>query len=189
MSTYTPYSTTIPVLRNICNCAINILTTAKEERAAQDTLPTEQELLDTAFADMLPMRLQPILFGKFAVAGIQKLGLHGSTPVPEMNPAAFSSFDDMITFFKQVAAIMDAVDEKAYNESANKDFDMEVASKTLHMSGLEDFAQSFAIPNAYFHLNAIYMLLRSKGFKLGKGKYIGAFFTEQAKNDWKPITG
>jgi hypothetical protein len=41
----------------------------------------------------------------------------------------------------------------------------------------------------YFHLNAMYMLLRSKGFALGKGTYVKAFFSEQAKKDWAPLMG
>jgi hypothetical protein len=35
----------------------------------------------------------------------------------------------------------------------------------------------------------MYMLLRSKGFVLGKGKYVSPFFTEQAKKDWAPLMG
>lgn len=33
------------------------------------------------------------------------------------------------------------------------------------------------------------MLLRSKGFTLGKGTYVKPFFSEQAAKDWAPLMG
>jgi hypothetical protein len=35
----------------------------------------------------------------------------------------------------------------------------------------------------------MYMLLRSKGFTLGKGTYVKPFFSEQAARDWAPLMG
>jgi hypothetical protein len=35
----------------------------------------------------------------------------------------------------------------------------------------------------------MYMLLRSKGFTLGKGTYVRPFFSEQAAKDWAPLMG
>ncbi|RZK28953.1 MAG: DUF1993 family protein, partial [Hymenobacter sp.] len=52
---------------------------------------------------------------------------------------------------------------------------------------LADYIHTFAVPNSYFHLNAMYMLLRSKGFKLGKGVYVGSFMSAQQQSDWAPL--
>jgi hypothetical protein len=35
----------------------------------------------------------------------------------------------------------------------------------------------------------MYMLLRNKGFTLGKGAYIRGFLSEQARKDWAPLMG
>jgi hypothetical protein len=184
--TYSFYGTTIPVLRNLATTAISILTAAKNERSINDALPSDQEVLDSQFNDMLPLRMQPILLAKFSVAALQHLQLQGSTPVPALDPG-FSSLDDVIEFFKKTQAVYDAVDEKTYNESAEKSVDIEVVGKTLHMTGLADYIHTFVIPNGYFHLNAMYMLLRSKGFKLGKMHYVGCWMSEQQKKDWAPL--
>lgn len=188
--TYSFYGTTVPVLRNVATSAISILTAAKTECASADegNFPTEQELLDHQFGNMLPFRVQPILLAKFPTAAIQHLHLNGSTTVPAMSPA-FTSFDDVIEFFKQLQAVYDAIDEKTFNESAEKSVDVpiESAKVTLHMTGLADYFHGFVIPNCYFHLNAMYMLLRSKGFKLGKGVYIGCWMSDQQKEDWAPL--
>jgi hypothetical protein len=189
--TYNFYGTTIPVLRNIAKSAISILTTAQDEiSAAKSAFPSEQELLDSSFADMLPLRLQPILGAKFPIEALSKLSLTNSSTPPAMNPG-FDSLSAVVDFFKSIVAVYDAIDEKAFNDAAEKSVDVEFqnAGKTLKMAGLADYYHSFCVPNAYFHLNAMYMLLRSKGFKLGKGSYVGAFMSEQQKKDWAPLKG
>lgn len=188
--TYSFYGTTLPVLRNIAATAISILTSAKSELSGGAELPSEQELLDSHLGDMYAFRMQPILVTRFSLSALENLGLNGSTPIPALSPE-FSSLDDVIELFKQVQAVYDAVDEKAYNDSAEKSLDVSLGPgrPTLHMTGLADYFHGFVIPNSYFHLNAMYMLLRSKGFKLGKGIYIGSWMSEQQKKDWEPVTG
>ncbi|OAL46982.1 hypothetical protein IQ07DRAFT_145821 [Pyrenochaeta sp. DS3sAY3a] len=192
--TYTFYGTTIPVLRNTATSAITILTCAQNEIAAAPpgTFPSETELLDTHFGTMYPLRMQPILLAKFQLAALQHLQLHGSTPIPALNPG-FTSFDDMIAFFKGLVAVFDAVDEETFNASAEKSVDVPIgrgeSAKILHMPGLADYFHGFVVPNSYFHLNAIYMLLRSQGFALSKGVYIGCWMSEHQKNAWAPLKG
>ncbi|KAI4910207.1 hypothetical protein J4E90_007639 [Alternaria incomplexa] len=183
------YQATVPTFKGIANSAVGFLTAAKEEQAKNSSLPSDQDLLNAQLGDMLPFRMQPILVGKFPLDGVTTLKLNGSAAPPNLDPSSFSSLDDVINFFKQFAAVFDAVDEKTYNESAGKSFDVTVAGKTMTMSNLAEYYNSFVIPNSYFHLNAMYMLLRSKGFALGKGKYLSPFFTEQAKKDWAPLMG
>lgn len=191
--TYSFYGTTIPVLRNCARSAISILTAAQDEiskAGANGALPSEQEILDAKFGDMLPFRVQPILLTKFPLNALKHLGLNSSTPIPKFNPA-YSTFDDVIEFFNQSIAVYDAVDEKAYNESSEKSVDVafENAGKTLVMKGLADYFHGFVVPNAWFHLNTMYMILRSKGFTLGKGVYVQSFMSEQQKKDWAPLKG
>jgi hypothetical protein len=188
MSNSSFYGTTVPVLRSIAQSGISFLTAARDERKSNDSLPSEQDALDAKFGDMLPARMQPIIFAKFAISGVETLKL-SSTDGPAMDPSSWSSFDDVIKFFEQVVAVFDAVDEKKFNEAAQKSVDVPVANTTLHMTGMQDYYNSFVVPNSYFHLNALYMLLRSKGFTLGKGKYINSFMSEQQMSDWAPLRG
>ena len=186
--TYSFYGTTIPSLRNMAASAINILTTAKEERSTNNSLPSEKDILDSQLGDMLPFRMQPILLAKFPLTPLQNLKLNGSAPGPALNPG-FASFDEVIDFLKQLQDVFDAVDAKAFNDSADKSVDIsfEAMNLTLHMTGLADYFHSFVVPNSYFHLNTMYMLLRSKGFKLGKTVYISPFMSEQQQKDWAPM--
>jgi hypothetical protein len=182
------YETTIPTLRNNAKSGISILTSAKNERSSNDSLPSEKDALDANFNDMLPTRVQPTIFSKLALAGIVNLKLSSVDP-PALDPSAFNSFDDVIKFFEGLIAFYDAVDEKAFNDSAEKSVDVPVAHMTLHMTSMADYYASFVIPNSYFHLNAMYMLLRSQGFSLGKGVYISGFMSEQSVKDWAPLRG
>lgn len=189
--TYSFYGTTIPVLKNIASTAISILTAAKTERAndVDGNLPTEEEILDSNLGNMFPFRLQPTLLAKFSVVALEEHKLNGATAFPELNPAGFKSFDDVIAFFEKLRAAYTAIDEKAYNDSAEKSASVHFANVdlTLRMSGMADYFHGFVIPNSYFHLNAMYMVLRSKGFKLGKEVYIASWMSEQQHKDWEPL--
>lgn len=185
MSTF--YKTTIPTFRNIASSAISFLTTAKEEQSKNEALPSDEEVLNSQLGDMLPFRVQPTLIAKFQLGPLE--ATKPSATAPSLDPSSFKSLDDVIDFFKKLIAFIDSVDEKAWNESAQKSLDVEVAGKTLHMTSIEDHVTSFVVPNSYFHLNTMYMLLRMTGFTLGKSKYIGPFMSEQANKDWAPLRG
>jgi hypothetical protein len=189
--TYTFYGTTIPVLRRCCTSAISTLTAAQNElaKAEKGTLPSEQEILDAHFGTMYPFRMQPIMLAKFSVAALEHLSLTTAS-IPSLDPS-YKCLSDVIDFFKAMEAVYDAVDEQAYNESAEKSVDVPFVKlgKTLHMKGFADYFHGFVIPNSYFHLNAMYMLLRSQGFQLGKGLYVGCWMSEQQQKDWAPLRG
>ncbi|KAH9875475.1 hypothetical protein J1614_004967 [Plenodomus biglobosus] len=190
--TYSFHGTTISALKKITRSAISIMTAAKTElsTAANGKLPTELEVLDSNFGDMLPFRLQPIFMAKFASLALDDTKLTGSVAFPPMIPS-FTSFDEVIEFCKKVEAALDAVDEKAFNASAEKSCNifLDGPNKTLNITCLADYFHGFAMPNSYFHLSAMYMLLRSKGFSLGKNIYIGSWMTPQLVQDFAPLRG
>ena len=184
--TYSFYGVTIPVLLSIHTSAISTLRSVKDEQA-KGGLPSDEEILDSTFGDMLPFRMQPILLAKFSLAALGYLKLPKSE-VPAFNPG-FTSLDEVIEFFENANKALKSIDEKEYNDAAEKSCDISLGpgKPTLHMTGLADYFHGFVVPNSYFHLNTMYMLLRSKGFKLGKGVYIGPFMSEQQQKDWAPL--
>ncbi|KAJ8114176.1 hypothetical protein OPT61_g3894 [Boeremia exigua] len=186
--TYNFYGTTIPVLRSISDSVISTIRQAKDEQS-NGSLPTDQEILDSTFGDMLPFRMQPLLLAKFSLAALEFLKLAQAdnlTLTPE-----FKSLDEIIDVFESLKKVYDSVDEKAFNDAAEKSCDISLGpgKPTLHMTGLADYFHGFVIPNSYFHLNAMYMLLRSAGFKLGKRFYVGAFMSQQQQKDWAALRG
>lgn len=138
---------------------------------------------------MLPLSKQPILFAKFSLVGLDALSL-SSVPSPALD-TEFKTLQDMIDYFKSLDASFAGVDEAKFNASAEKSIDIPFPQmgKTLTMTGLEDYFHGFVLPHDYFHVNTIYMLLRSVGFALGKGVYVGAHMSEQLKKDWAPLRG
>jgi hypothetical protein len=136
---------------------------------------------------MLPLSVQPLLLARFPLCAITHLSLSSASP-PSLS-TEFKSFADIISFFEQMVAVYDGIDEQKCNAAAEKSVAVpfEKLGKTLTMSAMADYYHGFVVPHDYFHLNAIYLLLRSKGFKLGKGVYIGSFQTEQGKKDWLPL--
>jgi hypothetical protein len=189
--TYSFYGTTVPVLRKIFTSVTTVLRSAKDERskaAEGKTLPADQEILAAKFGEMLPFVIQPALMTKFSIQAFTFLNLP-KTEVPAIR-YDFASLDEIIEYYEKLVAVLDSIDEKTYNESATKPVDMLIENKnlTLHMKGFADYMHSFVIPHSYFHLNSIYMLLRSTGFSLGKGVYIGPFMSATQKEDWSPLT-
>ncbi|KAF2821151.1 hypothetical protein CC86DRAFT_397618 [Ophiobolus disseminans] len=190
--TYSFYGTTVPVLRSCCKSAISILTTAQKELsdAEPGKFPDEKELLDAHFGTMFAFRQQPIMLAKFPLVALQHHSL-SSAPAPSLDPSSFDSLASVVDFFQKMDAVLAGVDEAKFNDAAEKGVDVpfQQAGKTLHMSGMADFYHGFVVPNAYFHLNAMYMLLRSKGFALGKGVYVGSWMSETQMKDWAPLRG
>ncbi|KAF9741376.1 hypothetical protein PMIN04_004180 [Paraphaeosphaeria minitans] len=176
------YDTTIPQLRKINDAAINILTVAQTE-IANGLAITESEMLDASFSKMLPFRMQPTLLATFEMAPITKLNL-SSADIPRIDSASFTSFDSVIELHKALNAVLDSVSRDAWNEAADKGFAVGMGGKTLNVTALKDYVEGFMVPHCWFHLNAMYMLLRSKGFMLGKGVFVGAWMSETLKNDF-----
>ncbi|KZM18950.1 uncharacterized protein EKO05_0009398 [Ascochyta rabiei] len=186
--TYNFYGTTVPVLRSISISAANIIRAAQAEQS-KGNMPSDQEILDSKLGDMLPFRTQPILLAKFIVAALEYLKL-AQVDLPALG-TDFKTLDEVVELLQSLKKVLENIDEKAYNDAAQKSVDIPIGSKgpILHMTGFADYFHGFVVPNAYFHLNAMYMLLRSAGFKLGKGVYIGSFMSEQQHKDWAPMRG
>lgn len=181
------YDTTIPQLRKINLAAINVLTAAQTE--ISNGLPiTDAEVLDASLGDMLPFRMQPILLAKFETAPMTKLNLSSAT-VPNLDPASFTSFGSIIDFFTALNAVLDSVSQEAWNSAADDAFELVIGGKTLKITQLQDYTEGFMVPHCWFHLNAMYMLLRSKGFSLGKAVFVAAWASETLKKDFAPLKG
>jgi hypothetical protein len=97
----------------------------------------------------------------------------------------------IIQFFQGIKAVFDSIDEKGYNKAAEKSCDVSIgpSKPTIHITGLVDYFHGFAIPNSYFHLNAIYMMLGNAEFKLGQDVYLETFMSEQQQKDWGLFQG
>jgi hypothetical protein len=166
--------------------AISTLTSAKDELTAAPSgkFPSEKELLDAHFGTMLPLRNQPILFAKFSLAALRHHDLT-TAPLPALD-IDFTSLQDAIDLFTAVEAAFAAVDEEKFNAAAETSFEIPFPQmgKTMNVTGMADYFHGFLIPHDYFHVNAIYMLLRSQGFALGKPVYVGAFMTESLGRDF-----
>lgn len=176
------------MLRNISISATKILRTAKDEQS-KGSLPSDEEILNSKLGDMLPFRMQPVLMAKFQTQALDYLKLP-KTEVPALR-SDFKTLDEVIEFFEGLQKVYESMDEKAYNDAAEKSVEIpfESMGKTLKMTGFADYIHSFVIPNSFFHLSAMYMVLRNVGFNLGKSVYVGAFMSEQQQKDWAPLRG
>lgn len=184
--TYSFYGTTVPLLLNINASAINTLRTAKHEQA-KFSRPSDQAILDSNFGDMLPFRKQPLLMAKFSLAPLEYFKLSKIESPALTND--YKTLDEVIEFFEGVQKVFESIDEKDYNEAAEKSCEIFVAPSMppLHVAGFADYCHGFVIPNSYFHLNTMYMLLRNAGFQLGKAVYVDPFKSEQQLKDWAAL--
>ncbi|KAK2028655.1 hypothetical protein LX32DRAFT_618658 [Colletotrichum zoysiae] len=85
------------------------------------------------------------------------------------------TIEDLHKRVQEALDLLGKVDAATVNAKADDQVDLLIFSvKTLKVSAKEA-ALSHGVPNFFFHLNAGYVILRSKGVPVGKLDYLGGF--------------
>lgn len=117
--------------------------------------------------DMFPLARQVQIACDIAKASCARLS--GTTA-----PSFADEEKTMAELFTRIDKTLDYV--KTFTNSDFKGYENQTISfhwnPGKHLKG-HDYLISYAIPNFYFHLSAVYGILRSNGVHLGKGDYLG----------------
>jgi hypothetical protein len=118
--------------------------------------------------DMLPMSRQVQIAADVAIRGAARLAGIEFPSHPDTE-TTFAELQERLiktgTFLKDLSA--DRIDgsEERLVTMKMRDGEMTFAGK--------DFLLSFVLPNLYFHLTAVYLILRHNGVELGKMDFVG----------------
>jgi hypothetical protein len=161
------YDLTIPVFLRGFSSLSAIL--EKARAFADDAGIKHAELLEARLhPDMRPLPYQVQRVSDAAKFAAVRLGQIANVAM-EDNEASFAELQDRIA---RTVAFLNAIRPEDLNGRETATIEIKLPNRSFEMSGLE-YAQSFAIPNFYFHLTTSYALLRMQGVPLGKMDFLG----------------
>lgn len=82
-----------------------------------------------------------------------------------------ASFAELQERIKKTIAFLEGLKSNQIDGSEEKPIELKVGGRELKFAG-RDYLFGFALPNLYFHVTAVYAILRHNGVKLGKNDYL-----------------
>ncbi|GJC87144.1 hypothetical protein ColLi_09982 [Colletotrichum liriopes] len=170
MSSLTVYDAVIPVFTKGLKTFDHILNKAEEHAKANNvdanTYP-EARLVE----DQLPLTFQVQNATKTVKTNIARLT--GVELEPFENKE--KTIEDLHKRIQEALDLLSKVDAAAVNAKADNEVDLPIFGGKVLKVTAKEAALSHGVPNFFFHLNAGYAILRSKGVPVGKADYLGSF--------------
>ncbi len=161
------YDNTMPVLVH------NLKSLSKFMRKAEKHC--EDKKIDPAV--MLGMRLAPDMFNLMRQAQLVTDFAKGCGA--RLGGVAVPSYADDETTFEGLQARIDkcigfleSLDKAGFDGADTRELTLKMGGREMTLTG-QDYANSAALPNLYFHLATAYNILRHNGVELGKGDFVG----------------
>lgn len=92
-------------------------------------------------------------------------------------PPSFEDVETTLDELKQrlarTAAYVESIDDAAFDGAEQREVRVPTRTEELVFGG-QDYLVGFALPNFYFHVTAVYLILRHNGVELGKRDFLGA---------------
>jgi len=147
-----------------------LLKKAEAHAAAGNLDP--RELLEARLAgDMHGLAVQAHWAAEGGRLAIARLLGDASAPPP----AEGKSFAELEARVDAAIAALEAVPRDAIEAAMSRTVAFDHRGKTVTFAG-DEYLVKFAIPNFYFHVAALYAILRLKGVTLTKGDFMGDLF-------------
>lgn len=169
--TFSFYDGTIPLFKAALASLSTILKEG-EKYAAEKSIPADDILSWSLADDMLPLSFQVRMVTDVAMKFVARV--HNEP------------FEEWSTDFKTVAdlhaRIADAekwiakADRATFEKRTDDTVALQMGPNTKELPA-RGWAESFGLPNLFFHLTTAYSILRAKGVQLGKAHYITPFTT------------
>ncbi|KAL2211114.1 hypothetical protein CC79DRAFT_565646 [Sarocladium strictum] len=122
--------------------------------------------------DMLPLKFQVTMVADNVSKGVARA--QGVEP-PKVN-WDMKTIADMQTQLKQTLEYVEAADVETINKREEEIVTLGLGKgKPDGKMKAIDYVLGYSAPNAWFHLNAAYCILRKEGVEIGKMDYLNAF--------------
>lgn len=83
------------------------------------------------------------------------------------------TFDELRARIAKTVEFLNSIKADAMQGDENRDVVVKIQGNDKHFKA-QDYLQTFAVPNFYFHVSIAYAILRAQGVPLGKMDYLGA---------------
>jgi hypothetical protein len=162
------YDASVPAFLQILGSLSGILTKAEAYCTAKKIQP-EVLLGARLYPDMLPLSKQIQLACDFAGKGCARLA-HVEVPA---TPDTEKSFEELRQRLAKTIAYLKTFKPAQFEGGDTKDVTFPVGpDKTLTLKG-QQFLNSFAFTNFYFHAATAHGILRHNGVEIGKKDFLG----------------
>ncbi|MGJ8679541.1 DUF1993 family protein [Paraglaciecola sp.] len=129
------------------------------------------EILNMRLADdMLPFHSQINIAAHNALAGVQ--GMFDGEFRPPQTSLENLDYAGLIKHLTDTSDALKKFNQEEVNARFGKPLYFKFSDQSVPFT-TENFMQSFALPNVYFHATTIYDMLRLKGVPLGKRDFLG----------------
>lgn len=130
-----------------------------------------EEVINMRLADdMLPFHSQVNIATHNALAGVQAL-FDGEFRPPQTSLEDLT-YTGLIQHLVETSASLKSFSKEDVDARFGKALYFKFSDQSVPFT-TENFMQSFALPNVYFHTTTIYDMLRIKGVPLGKKDFLG----------------
>lgn len=164
---FSMYSASVPVFRQILNSLTGILD--KAERHVEATRIDPNALLQyRLFPDMLPFTRQIQIATDFAKGAGARLA---GQDVPAYEDTE-KTFAELKLRIKRTLAFLDSLPRHEIEHGAERAITTGSGDKTRHFTG-QNYLLHYALPHFYFHATTAYDILRHNGIDIGKKDFIG----------------
>ena len=167
--TFSMYSASVPVFKQILNSLAAIVDKAEAHAAAKKIEPAAL-LQARLFPDMFPFARQIQIAADFAKGAAARLA---GVEVPKYEDDE-QSFADLKERIAKTLAFIDTLPQDGIEASAQRDITTGSGEKAKQWKG-QVYLMHYALPHFYFHATTAYDILRHNGVEVGKKDFIGSF--------------
>lgn len=167
--TFSVYSASIPVFKQILNSLLAILDKA-EAHATEKKIEPAALLQFRLFPDMLPFTRQIQIATDFAKGAGARLAGQEVPPYDDTE----KSFAELKARLVKTIAFLESLPQDAIEGSEARAITTGSGEKTKHFTG-QSYLLHYALPHFFFHATTAYDILRHNGVEVGKKDFIGSY--------------
>jgi uncharacterized protein len=161
------YDNTVPVLVHNLKSLAKVL--RKAEKHCEDKKIDKAVMLGMRLApDMFNLMRQAQLVTDFAKGCAARLGGVAVPSYPD-DETTFEGLDARIT---KCVEFIESLDKAGFEGADTRELTLKMGGRDYNLTG-QDYVNSAALPNLYFHMTTAYNILRHNGVELGKGDFVG----------------
>ena len=168
--TFSMYSASVPVFKQILNSLSGILDKAEAHVAAKKIDPAAL-LQARLFPDMFPLTRQVQVACDFARSVSARLA---GLPVPS-NEDKETSFEELQALIARTLAFLDSVKPEQLSGAEERSIVLRPGTPKERTLNGQSYLLNYGLPQFFFHATTAYALLRNSGVELGKRDFMGAY--------------
>jgi uncharacterized protein len=163
------YDTLVPTANRMLGNTLTLLKKA-EAFAAAKKIDANVLLNSRLAADMFPLTRQI----QIATDGVKGAAARLSgTEIPSF-PDTEATLPELEARITKTLDFVNGIAADRYAGSEDRDITIPRRVGDLHLKGLA-YLRDFVLPNFYFHVTAVYAILRHNGVEIGKQDFLGKF--------------